>query len=149
MKIALSAALLLGAIAMPAFSAEPFRHVTPAEANKLTSDLVDHIGTNFLYRKDSYLQEIIYRDSSGVPEVHANWADHFVVTEGEATLIVGGTVVNERETGPGEKRGTAITGGTEYSMVPGTIITVPAGMPHWTVLKPGAHLRAAVFKLKD
>ena len=149
MKTGLLAALLLGAIAMPVLAAEPFRHVGPEEARQLTSKLVDHIGTNFLYRKDSYLQEIIYRDASGVPEVHANWADHFVVTEGEATLIVGGTVVDERETGPGEKRGTAITGGKEYPMTPGTIITVPAGMPHWTVLKPGAHLRAAVFKLKD
>jgi mannose-6-phosphate isomerase-like protein (cupin superfamily) len=149
MKTALFAALLLGAIATPAFADEPFRHVSPDEAKQLTAKLVDHIGSNFLYRKDSYQQEIIYRDASGVPEVHANWADHFVVTEGEATLIVGGTVVNEKETGPGEKRGTAITGGKEYQMVPGVIITVPAGMPHWTVLKPGAHLRAAVFKLKD
>ncbi len=53
--------------------------------------------------------EALLPDASGVPEVHADWADHFVVTEGEATLIVGGTVTNPRQTGPGETRGTAIT----------------------------------------
>jgi quercetin dioxygenase-like cupin family protein len=58
-------------------------------------------------------------------------------------------VVGEHETGPGEKRGTSITGGTSYALTPGTSITVPPGVPHWTVLKPGAHFRAVVFKLKD
>jgi mannose-6-phosphate isomerase-like protein (cupin superfamily) len=77
------------------------------------------------------------------------WADHFVVTEGEATLVVGGTVVNPKQTAPGETRGTAITGGKEYRMTTGTTITVPRGVPHWTVLKPGAHLRAVVFKLRN
>ena len=139
-----------GLLALPALAQDnPFLHIGPQEANRLTSNLKDHIGAYFIYRKDSYQQELIYRDASGVPEVHANWADHFVVTEGAATLVVGGTVVNPKETGPGEIRGTSITGGTEYALTPGTNITVPRGVPHWTVLKPGAHLRAVVFKLKD
>jgi len=151
MKSTLFAVLVLGALALPAMAQDQHKlmYVTPAEAVKLTAKLVDHAGTHFLVRKDAYGQELVYRDGSGVPEVHANWADHFVVTEGEATLVVGGTVVGEHETGPGEKRGTSITGGTSYALTPGTSITVPPGMPHWTVLKPGAHFRAVVFKLKD
>lgn len=145
----LAAGLLAGAAILPVSAQDGVLHISPAQSAKLTANLKDHIGTHFIYRKDSYLQELIYRDASGVPEVHANWADHFVVTEGEATLIVGGTVTNPRESGPGEIRGTAITGGTQYAMTPGTNITVPRGVPHWTVLKPGTHLRAVVFKLKD
>lgn len=147
----LLAALILPAAAQQSQNLKPgeVMYVTPDEAVKLTSRVVDGVSTNFLIRKDTYGQELVYRTASGVPETHANWADHFVVTEGEATLVLGGTVVGDRETGPGERRGTSITGGKEYALRPGTNITVPPGMPHWTVLKPGAHFRAVVFKLKD
>jgi mannose-6-phosphate isomerase-like protein (cupin superfamily) len=124
-------------------------YVTPADVTRLTAKVADGVATHFLVRKDTYGQELVYRTSSGVPEVHRDWADHFVVIEGAATLVTGGTVVNAKETGPGETRGTSITGGKEYALTPGTNLTVPPGVPHWTVLKPGAHFRAVVFKLKD
>ena len=157
MKNLTVATLLLAALALPAIAQNKTQnptpgevmYVTPAEVTKLTSTLKDHAGTHFLVQKDAYGQEVVYRDASGVPEVHANWADHFVVIEGTASIIVGGKVVGEKETGPGEKRGTSITGGKEYALTPGTSITIPPGVPHWTVLKPGAHFRAVVFKLKD
>ena len=155
MKAINFASLLLVALILPAVAQDQnpapgaVMYVTPREVTQLTSKLTDHAGTHFLVRKDTYGQELVYRDGSGVPEVHANWADHFVVIEGEATLILGGKVVDEKETAPGEKRGTSITGGKSYVLTPGTSITVPPGMPHWTVLKPGAHFRAVVFKLKD
>ena len=156
MKKTVFALLAAGLLAAPVLAQTPFQnsegvlHMGGAEANtRMTANLTDHLGTYFIYRKDSYQQELVYRDGSGVPEVHANWADHFIVTEGEATLVVGGTVVNPKETGPGETRGTAITGGKEYALTPGTNLTVPRGVPHWTVLKPGAHMRAVVFKLRD
>jgi mannose-6-phosphate isomerase-like protein (cupin superfamily) len=155
MKKKLLTSLALAALVLPAAAQTQnpkpgeVMYVTPAEAAKLTSKIVDGVSTNFLVKKDTYGQELVHRTSSGVPEVHRDWADHFVVIEGAATLVLGGTVVGEKETGPGEKRGTSITGGKEYALTPGTNLTVPPGMPHWTVLKPGAHFRAVVFKLKD
>jgi mannose-6-phosphate isomerase-like protein (cupin superfamily) len=152
----LLAAAVLAAPALPAAAQQSqnlkpgeVMYVTPEEAVKLTSKVVDGVSTNFLIRKDTYGQELVYRTASGVPEVHRDWADHFVVIEGAATLVIGGTVVNAKETAPGETRGTAITNGREYALTPGTNLTVPPGVPHWTVLKPGAHFRAVVFKLKD
>jgi mannose-6-phosphate isomerase-like protein (cupin superfamily) len=156
MKSMLLAVAVLAALALPAAAQQSqnlkpgeVMYVTPAEAVKLTAKVVDGVSTNFLIRKDAYGQELVYRTASGVPEVHRDWADHFVVMEGAATLVIGGTVVNAKETGPGETRGTSITNGKEYALTPGTNITVPPGVPHWTVLKPGAHFRAVVFKLKD
>lgn len=151
MKSLLFVSLALFALALPAAAQDQHKpmYVTPAEAAKLTAKVADGVATHFLVKKDTYGQELVYRTASGVPEIHRDWADHFVVTEGEATLVVGGSVVGEHETGPGEKRGTSIAGGTSYALTPGTSITVPPGMPHWTVLKPGAHFRAVVFKLKD
>jgi len=155
MKSMLFAAATLAALVFPAAAQTQnpkpgdVMYVTPAEAAALTAKVADGVSTHFLVKKDTYGQELVYRTASGVPEVHRDWADHFVVTEGEATLVLGGTVVGEKETGPGEKRGTSITGGKEYRLTPGTNLTVPPGMPHWTVLKPGTHFRAVVFKLKD
>ncbi len=156
MKRGLFIFLALSALALPAAGQQSqnlkpgeFMYVTPAEAVKLTAKVVDGVSTNFLVRKDTYGQELVYRTASGVPEVHADWADHFVVVEGAASIIVGGKVVDAKRTGPGETRGTSITGGKEYALTPGTNITIPPGVPHWTVLKPGAHFRAVVFKLKD
>src|SRR5215469_2146948 len=47
------------------------------------------------------------RVKSGGPEVHEHWTDVIIVTEGQATLVIGGTVVNpvERVAGSGEKSG--------------------------------------------
>lgn len=155
MKSMLFAAATLAALMLPAIAQDQnpkpgeVMFVTPAEVTRLTAKVVDGVSTHFLVKKDTYGQELVYRTASGVPEVHRDWADHFVVIEGAATLVLGGKVVNPKETGPGETRGTSITGGKEYALTPGTNLTVPPGMPHWTVLKPGAHFRAVVFKLKD
>jgi mannose-6-phosphate isomerase-like protein (cupin superfamily) len=152
MKRMLFTSLAMAALVLPAMAQKPgeVMYVTPAEVTALTSKVVDGVSTHFVVPlKGAYGQELVYRTASGVPEVHRDWADHFVVIEGAATLVLGGMVVGEKETAPGEKRGTSITGGKEYVLTPGTNITVPPGMPHWTVLKPGAHFRAVVFKLKD
>ena len=155
MKNKLLTALALTALVLPAAAQTQnpkpgeVMYVTPAQVTKFTAKVVDGVSTHFMVKKDTYGQELVYRTASGVPEVHRDWADHFVVIEGAATLVLGGKVVDEKETGPGEKRGTSITGGKEYALTPGTNITVPPGVPHWTVLKPGAHFRAVVFKLKD
>lgn len=155
MKSMLFAAATLAALMLPAIAQDQnpkpgeVMFVTPAEVTRLTAKVVDGVSTHFMVKKDTYGQELVYRTASGVPEVHRDWADHFVVIEGAATLVLGGKVVNPKETGPGETRGTSITGGKEYALTPGTNLTVPPGMPHWTVLKPGAHFRAVVFKLKD
>jgi mannose-6-phosphate isomerase-like protein (cupin superfamily) len=155
MKSMLLAVAVLPALALPAAAQTQnpkpgeVMYVTPADVTKLTAKVANGVSTHFMVKKDAYGQELVYRTASGVPEVHRDWADHFVVVEGAATLVVGGTVVNPKETGPGETRGTSIANGREYALTPGTNITVPPGVPHWTVLKPGAHFRAVVFKLKD
>jgi len=50
------------------------------------------------------------------------------------------------DTGPGEKRGGTITGGTVVTIKPGDFLVVPAGQPHLTMINPGSIFRAIVFK---
>jgi mannose-6-phosphate isomerase-like protein (cupin superfamily) len=71
------------------------------------------------------------RDRPGQSEVHAHDTDIFVVIGGRATIVLGGKVVDPKQTAPGEIRGRAIEGGTDYLLEKGVVLTVPRNTPHW------------------
>ena len=70
-------------------------------------------------------------DKSPVAEIHANEADFFYIVEGRATQVLGGTVIDGKETGPGQVRGPRTEGGRTYHVTKGDIMWVPANTPHW------------------
>jgi mannose-6-phosphate isomerase-like protein (cupin superfamily) len=72
-----------------------------------------------------------HRKGPGQVEVHARETDIFYITDGEATLVFGGTVVGGKATGPGQIRGTDIKGGQTQHLKKGDVVTIPAGTPHW------------------
>ncbi len=72
----------------------------------------------------------IRRDADGEAEVHETQVDVIFVKAGEGTLVLGGTMVEPRTTGPGEIRGKSIKGGVNKKMVAGDVIHVPAKIPH-------------------
>jgi mannose-6-phosphate isomerase-like protein (cupin superfamily) len=90
---------------------------------------------------------VFHREASGEAEVHEAWNDVFIVQTGEATQVVGGTVVSPRNTGPGEIRGTGIQGGESKKLKPGDILHIPAGVPHQTLLDPGKKFTYLVIKV--
>jgi mannose-6-phosphate isomerase-like protein (cupin superfamily) len=45
--------------------------------------------------------------------------------------VTGGTLVNARQTAPGQTRAASVEGGTTYHLTKGDVITVPAKTPHW------------------
>jgi mannose-6-phosphate isomerase-like protein (cupin superfamily) len=63
-------------------------------------------------------------------EVHDASDDIYYVLEGEATLMLGGTLVEPNETAPGEWRSKAGTGGQRVTIRKGDVIMVPRGTPH-------------------
>jgi len=71
------------------------------------------------------------RRGAGEVEVHEKTNHIFIVTEGKATFVTGGTLVNPRQTAPGQTRAASVDGGTIYHLEKGDVITVPAGTPHW------------------
>ena len=72
-----------------------------------------------------------HRIEPGMVEVHANYGDIMYVMEGSATVVTGGTVVDGKTTAPGEIRGKSITGGNSNHLVPGDVLVIQAGTPHW------------------
>jgi uncharacterized protein GlcG (DUF336 family) len=71
------------------------------------------------------------RDSPGVVEVHEKDSDLIYVVKGSATFITGGTLLDGEKIAEHEIRGTQLNGGEAQNLVPGDVIIVPAGVPHW------------------
>jgi uncharacterized protein GlcG (DUF336 family) len=71
------------------------------------------------------------RDSPGTVEVHEKDSDLIYVVKGSATFVTGGTLLDGRKVAEHEIRGTQLNGGEAQNLVPGDVIVVPAGVPHW------------------
>lgn len=71
------------------------------------------------------------RVEPGAVEVHEHDTDIIYVTEGSATFVTGGTLVDSRTENPGEIRAKSTTGGTAHHLTKGDVIIIPKGIPHW------------------
>ena len=81
--------------------------------------------------KGTYQILTSHRTETGQVEVHANYGDIMYFVEGSATVVTGGSVVDGKTTAPGEIRGKSITGGKANHVVPGDVLVITAGTPHW------------------
>ncbi|HKQ85987.1 MAG TPA: hypothetical protein VJS43_04375 [Candidatus Acidoferrales bacterium] len=109
------------------------------DAHKVASETIATDGnTTFM---------IAHREGSGQAEWHANQADILVISQGNVTVTVGGTVVDGKETQPGEIRGSGIKGGMQTKMGPGDVIYVPPKTPHMMTLEPGEKITYFVTKV--
>jgi mannose-6-phosphate isomerase-like protein (cupin superfamily) len=73
----------------------------------------------------------IRRAGPGQVEIHEKETDIFYVTDGEATIVTGGTMVGGRQTAPQQLRGSDVKGGEARHLAKGDVIVIPAGVPHW------------------
>jgi glc operon protein GlcG len=78
-----------------------------------------------------------HRDGAGMVEVHERDTDIVYVLEGSATLVTGGEMVDGKPTATEEIRGASIRGGETQRIVPGDVIIIPNGVPHWFKEVPG------------
>ncbi|MBX7056167.1 MAG: cupin domain-containing protein [Pyrinomonadaceae bacterium] len=63
-------------------------------------------------------------------EVHDGSDDVYYVLDGTATLLLGGSLVDPKETSPGEWRAKTAVGGQRYVIKKGDLVFVPRGTPH-------------------
>ena len=86
--------------------------------------------------------------SSGQAEWHEKQADVIVVQSGQATIKVGGKIVNGKTTAPNEIRGTSIEGGETRTLKTGDVVHIPAKTPHQVLLDAGQTLDYVVLKVE-
>jgi mannose-6-phosphate isomerase-like protein (cupin superfamily) len=87
------------------------------------------------------------REGDGSAEVHETQVDVWIVQDGEATLIVGGTLVQPKTVKPHEIRGTSIDGGETRQLKPGDIVHIPVKIPHQLKIAPGKSFTYLVIKV--
>ena len=94
------------------------------EGNK-QSDIVASAGTQ--------MRVAVFHDEkreNDLNEVHDSSDDIYYVLDGEATLLLGGTLVEPNEISPGEWRAKTASGGQRVVIRKGDLIIVPRGTPH-------------------
>ena len=92
---------------------------------------------------------LAFRQKSGGGELHQNFADTFVILDGHATVVTGGSVVDQKTVSPGEIRGKSVEGGTPQDVKAGDVVHIPAGMPHQTRVADGDTVTYFVIKTEE
>jgi mannose-6-phosphate isomerase-like protein (cupin superfamily) len=88
------------------------------------------------------------RVKDGGAEVHAHFDDVILVTDGKATLVTGGTVIDGHTNSNGETLGSGIQNGNSQTIGAGDIIHIPAGIPHQMLIVPGTTFNYLLMKVK-
>lgn len=76
------------------------------------------------------------RDKAGDIQFHDGVTDVFYITDGEATLVVGGKYEGGVRAAPDQVHGGKIIGGTSYHVVKGDAIVIPSRTAHWFMEVP-------------
>jgi len=80
---------------------------------------------------DPGLLVLANRREAGAVEYHEHTNHIFIMVDGEATFITGGTMVGSKRTSPDQMTATSIDGGETFHLSKGDVITIPAKTPHW------------------
>jgi mannose-6-phosphate isomerase-like protein (cupin superfamily) len=143
-------------ILLPIFAAGPSGFVVwkagdlKAKDKELAGKMSDKkVASETLATFGNHLTMLAHREGDGEVEVHDKMADVFVIQSGEATLVLGGTVVGAHSGGPGETRGTSITGGEKKTLGVGDAVHISAKVPHQMLVAPGKKVMYFVVKVEE
>ncbi|MDG2177115.1 MAG: hypothetical protein P8M72_13430 [Gammaproteobacteria bacterium] len=126
---------------------------TAAELDALSSELSGRVGANNaailggLINHDGYSGVMVHRaPGPGFSEIHAEWADLYFITSGNASIATGGEILGAEESSPGEIRGGSIEGGAIRRIGKGDIVHIPAGVPHHVIVGEGEEVTYMIIK---
>ena len=132
MKFLLALATLLGMAVLLTSAAAFLGAGVPAAVHYIDHDKVSAtMAKGGAIVSDPGLVVLANRREAGPVEYHEHTNHIFIMVEGEATFVTGGTMVDAKQTSPDQMRATAIEGGEIHHLSKGDVITIPAKTPHW------------------
>src|ERR1700730_13073731 len=132
MKFLLALATLLAMAALLTSAAAFLGAGVPAAVHYIDHDKVSAtMAKGGPIVSDPGLLVLANRREAGPVEYHEHTNHIFIIVEGEATFITGGTMVGAKRTSPDQMTGTSIEGGETFHLSKGDVITIPAKTPHW------------------
>lgn len=90
---------------------------------------------------------VAHREGNGEAELHETQNDVMVIESGEATMVVGGSVVDPKTTAPHEIRGPSIKGGEKVALAAGDVLHIPIKTPHQMLVPSGKQITYFVVKI--
>ena len=132
MKLLLTLATMLTMAFLLTATSVSFGGGVPAAVHYIDHEKVSSVmakGGSIL--NDPGLIILANRREVGPVEYHDHTNHVFIMVEGEATFITGGTMVDAKRTAPDQMRAASIEGGVTYHLTKGDVITIPAKTPHW------------------
>lgn len=131
MKSLLTLAALLVAAVFVTAAASPGGGV-PAAVHYIGHDKVSEVmAKGGPIVSDPGLVVLANRRGTGQVEYHEHTNHIFIMVEGEATFITGGTMVGAKRTKADQMVADSIDGGEVHHLAKGDVITIPAKTPHW------------------
>jgi mannose-6-phosphate isomerase-like protein (cupin superfamily) len=128
MKSFLVLAALLAPAVMIAAEADKQGAVNYVDSDKMAAALAK--GGTVIDGPDFQVQGS-HRVKPGNAELHVKETDVFYVTDGEATVVTGGTIIGRHEVRANQIGGSGIEGGQTFHLKKGDVMTIEAGVPHW------------------
>jgi quercetin dioxygenase-like cupin family protein len=154
MKLAFVMALTVFAVPALAQSAGKTEVFTSAEVHGQLAQLVDQakamgISGSVLADYGTHALKLSAMTTNGSAEMHAHFDDVILITEGKATVITGGTIIDAHTVSDGETKGSGIQNGIVQTVSAGDMIHIPAGTPHQFLIAPGTTYSALVIKVRE
>jgi quercetin dioxygenase-like cupin family protein len=147
---------LLLLVTVSLFAADPADFVIwkPAELRSYEKTLhaklnADHTANQQIAEYEGQAVYVVHREGTGPPEAHTTIAHLIYVISGEATLIVGGTMVDEKAAEPEHISGASINGGATRKVAAGDVLHIAAKAPHWFKVAPGTQVTYLMLNLQQ
>ncbi len=132
MKFPLAKIALLSVAVMLIASAGSTGEGVPAAVHYIPHDKVEAVmAKGGPIVSDPGLVVLANRREAGGVEYHEHTNHIFIIVDGEAMFIAGGTMVGAKRTSPEQMTATSIEGGETFHLSKGDVITIPAKTPHW------------------
>ena len=104
-------------------------HAPRDEMRERVKRAVDRVGLEGF--EEAYQELQSEKGKNGNIEIHEKETDIFHIMDGSATIIVGGTAIEPKQTRPFQLTAKDIQGGQSYDLKKGDVLVIPAGTPHW------------------
>ena len=92
---------------------------------------------------------LVYRNADGQAELHEHESDLYMVVDGEATLVSGGTMLEKKGKSAGEFVGSGISNGQSQALKKGDVVHIAPNIPHQLKVKSGQTFSYFVQKVKE
>jgi mannose-6-phosphate isomerase-like protein (cupin superfamily) len=133
---ALVLAAVLTALTLPAMAQlphDPVLYASPADvaAAAARSKAAANLTAEVLVALPPLRVVVEHRGKPTPASVHETNNELIKGLDGSGTMIIGGTLQDEKRRDTTNLTGTGISGGRSYALVKGSYLFIPAGMPHY------------------